>query len=364
MWCESFPWSITALSAAQPTVPLTVGTNSGIHLHDYRSRADRKDDAVERIDDFDHMGAQEFYERNMRILFDDEPLPPYAPLSQHGPVSILHLQKPGSEEDVSDDLYVAGRFSSIIHYDRRMFPKVGGSIHSGARLCGMTSLPHPFSALDSELRRKGLLSLDQVEESKTRAGERTLIACGEYNTKGSLELYGLTPTSQASIRSPGGLERSNMKNRQTSSQSKLLSVINHGTRIAFSDGSGLLKWFERDGFTEVRRCRIGHDEREQQAPSLFSSMPGSDDMARKLVEMQPGMRDGRVNVNDILFWTGEKLGLVGFSSRPGFVADDFEDKARRAEDEEKERGERIYSEKMRKALQRQADDVRFVRNLG
>ncbi|GAB1310180.1 F-box only protein 31-B [Madurella fahalii] len=364
--CESYPWSITALSAASPAVPLTVGTSLGIHLHDYRSRKPSLNDAGETIDGFDLMGAKDFYERSLRHIFDDEPLPPYAPLSQPGPLSILHLQAPGQEAELSDDIYVAGRFSNILHYDRRKFPSIRGSIHSGARLCSMTSLPYPFSTLDSELRRKGELSLEQVEASKSAAGGRTLIACGEYNTKGSLEIYGLSPGELAHRGTPGGLQNSTFKNRQTSSQSKLLSVVNHGSRIAFSDGSGYIKWFERDGFTEVRRCKIGRSERPPPVSSIFASMPGFDDLARKLLPTRPGAQasDGRGNDNDLLFWTGDKLGLVTFSARPGFMAGDFEEQAPDAEALARESEARAYSERMRLALERQADDVRFVRNLG
>jgi hypothetical protein len=315
------------------------------------------------------MGAKAFYERSIRHIFDDEPLPPYAPLSQPGPLSILHLQQPGREADLSDDIYVAGRFSNILHYDRRKFPSIRGSIHSGARLCSMTSLPYPFSTLDSELRRKGELSVEQVEASKSAVGGRTLVACGEYNTKGSLELYGLTSSDSAHTSTPGGLQNCTFKNRQTCSQSKLLSVVNHGTRIAFSDGSGYIKWFERDGFTEVRRCRIGHSERSQ-GPSIFASMPGSDDMARKLLPTRPAAKAGNgtgggqaTNVDDLLFWTGEKLGLVTFSARPGFTAEDFEQQAEMP-DAETLAAQNEYSEMMRRALERQADDVRFVRDLG
>jgi hypothetical protein len=379
--CESFPWSITALSAASPGVPLTVGTSLGIHLHDYRARKPPRDDQRETLDGFDRMGAKEFYERSLRLIFDDEPLPPYAPLSQPGPLSILHLQQPGQEADLSDDIYVAGRFSNILHYDRRKFPSIRGSIHSGARLCSMTSLPYPFSTLDSELRRKGELSLEQVEASKTAAGGRTLIACGEYNTKGSLELYGLASTASAHTRTPGGLQNSTFKNRQTCSQSKLLSVVNHGSRIAFSDGSGYIKWLERDGFTEVRRCRIGHSERGgdgDRPSSIFATMPGSGDIARKLLPTRPASEagggadydgeGGPVNSNDLLFWTGDRIGLVTFSARPGFRADEFET-ARGvggdgAPDAEALAAQSEYSEMMRRALERQADDVRFVRNLG
>jgi hypothetical protein len=376
--CESFPWSITALSAASRTVPLTVGTSLGIHLHDYRSRKPPRNDQNETIDGFDRMGANEFYARSLRRIFDDEPLPPYAPLAQPRPLSILHLQQPGQEADLSDDIYVAGRFSSILHYDRRKFPSIRGSIHSGARLCGMTSLPYPFSAVDSELRRKAELSLEQVEASKSIAGGRTLIACGEYNSKGSLELYGLTPTASADTAAAGGLQNSTLKNRQNSSQSKLMSVVNHGSRLAFSDGSGYINWFERDGLTEVRRCRIGHSE-PSHGISIFSSMPGSDDIARKLLPTRPageagdddddegGGSSGRGNYsNDLLFWTGEKLGLVTFSARPGFRAEELEerDEGEAPDAAALRAAQSDYSERMRRALERQADDVRFVRNLG
>ncbi|KAK3335359.1 hypothetical protein B0T19DRAFT_447036 [Cercophora scortea] len=363
--CESFPWSITALSAAGPAVPLTVGTSLGIHMHDYRSRKSSRDDQLETIDEFDRMGAKAFYERSLRNLFSDEPLPPYAPLSQPGPLSILHLQRPGLEADLSDDIYVAGRFSNILHYDRRKFPSIKGSIHSGARLCSLTSLPYPFSALDSELRRKGQLSLEQVKHSKNASGGRTLIACGEYNTKGSLEMYGLLPSSSATYSSlPGGLQNSVFQNRQTASQSKILSVVNHGARLVFSDGSGYLKWFERDGFTEVRRCRIGHSERPQ-GSSVFAAMPGSDDIARKLLPTRTGTANGKVNDNDLLFWTGEKLGLLTVTARPGFTVEDFEEAtADSPRLLEMARQEEEYSAMMRRALERQADDVRFASNLG
>ncbi|KAG8163435.1 hypothetical protein KVR01_006732 [Diaporthe batatas] len=351
--CESFPWSITALSTTDAGVPLTVGTNNGIHPYDHRYRAARQSDSSERVDDTDGLRALDVYTRSLKALFDNNPLPPYAPLSHPGPLSILHMQRPGAEAD---------RFPSILSYDRRMFPSIKGSLHSGARLSSLASLPVPFSTVDNELRREGLLSPQQIETSKTTPpGGRTLIACGEYNTKGSLEMYGLQPPSQSSTSVPGGLSNSVFKNRQSSSDSKLLSCVNQGTRLVCSDGSGRLKWFERDGFTEVRRVKIGHCERAQ-GPSLFANMPGSDDIARKLLATQGG-KSG-VNGNELLFWTGENLGLVAFKSSPAFTAEDFEEEARSAAELEKEKEERIYSEKMRQALLKQADDVRFVRNLG
>lgn len=363
MGCESFPWSITALSATDPSAPLTIGTNNGIHLHDFRSRPASWRDGLERLDGCGGIGANELYEQGLKALFDSRPLPPYAPLAHPAPLSILHMRRPGADADISDEVYVAGRFPSVLLYDRRMFPSIKGSIHSGARLSSLVSIAGPYSTIDGELRRDGQLSLEQVEMSKrTPHGGRTLVAFGEYKTKGSLEMYGLQPSPVAPTSLPGGLAHSVFKNRQSSSDSKILSGTTQGTRLVFSDGSGSIKWFERDGFTEVRRERVGHCERAQ-GPSIFASMPGSDDIARKLLPTQE-QPTGRVNDNDLLFWTGENVGLVSFTSLPAFNPEDFEEEAKSASELEKEKEERAHSENMRRALEKQADEVRFVRNLG
>jgi hypothetical protein len=174
------------------------------------------------------------------------------------------------------------------------------------------------------------------------------------------------------------VQRSIQKNRQAAAQSKILSVITHGSRIAFSDSSGNINWFERDGLTEVRRHRIGHSELPQQ-PSLFASMPASDELARKILATGVGTitpaansldgngveRGHRVNDDDILFWTGDKLGILGFSTQPGTSSRSFEPSRSMTPEEELEaENERIHSETMRRALERQADEVRYMANLG
>ncbi|KAH9894566.1 hypothetical protein F4778DRAFT_279673 [Xylariomycetidae sp. FL2044] len=357
---QPFEWSITTLSEANPAVPLTVGTIHGLHLHDYRARSQYWDDAAERID----LGGQRL-SRDLSSVLDPRPLPPYASLAQSGPQSIVHLEVSGNPKVLSDDIFVAGRFSNILHYDRRIFPKIKGSIHSGARLCSLASLPYPFSSLDSDLRRRFQLSEEQVKKAKHIPGGRAIIAGGEYNTKGSLEIYGLS-SGDDDVLGSRVFHDSTMKNRQTASQSKLLSVTNHGTRIVFSDGQGYLKWMERDGFTEVRRHKIGKSEKVAQR-SLFASMPGSDDIARKILSTRTDQHEqGTLQSisDDILFWTGEKLGLVSFSSKPGFTADDFEESSRTPEELTAEREEELYGERMRLALERQANEVRFVQHLG
>ncbi|ROT43636.1 F-box domain-containing protein [Sodiomyces alkalinus F11] len=363
---QSFEWSIATLSSAHPDVPLTVGTTLGIHIFDHRARVNPTQNMIEQI-------------------FDPDPLPKYAALSQPHPLSILHLPRLGDPASLSDDIFVAGRFSNILHYDRRYIQpnvrSIQASYHSGARLSCLTSLPGLFSPLDSEVRRRGELSVEQVRASKAKAGQ-TLIAGGEYNSKGSLELYGLSPSDNQQqwaagkgVSGEGRRHSSNFKNRYNAAESKILSIASHGTRVAFSDGSGYVRWFERDGFTEVHRHRIGHSEVITR-PSIFSQMPGLDDLARKILPTggQPGGGGGgrdrdrdRVNDNDLLFWTGEKLGMITFGEKPGFQADDFEEEedVQMTEDETKMKmEERNYGERMRLALEREADSVRFVRGLG
>lgn len=353
---DSFEWSITTLSQIQDGVPLTVGTSLGIHLHDFRAPSKVYNEVVERLD-----GSSSLEEDNpFKAIFDPNPLPPYASLSQPTPTSILHLPRPAGDEMVSDDIYVSGRFSNILHYDRRQFPKIMGSIYSGSRLSSLAALPYPFSTVDHEVRRRGELSAERVEESKTSENGRTLIAGGEYKTKGSLELYGL---GSVDLSSDGPVQQnSTMKNRYTAASSIILSVINHGTKIAFSDGAGQIKWFERDGYTECRRIKIGHSDVQTQA-SLFASMPGSDDLARKILSTKRRSKPDRPNEDNVLFWTGEKLGMASFTGAPLFAPEDFdEDRAGEAAEEEQKR--RVYSQRMREALERQADEARFVQGLG
>lgn len=373
---ERFPFSITALSEAKHPVPLTVGTNLSLYLHDSRARgnwgqtggeSDRLDSYHTSFGSLANKGTSDF-----RSLLNPEPSPLYAHLHHPGPLSILHLPSSGDGWDGNGDIYVAGRFPSILNYDRRYFPKLRGTIHSGARLCSLASLPYPFASMEKDLARRGELSIEQVWEAKTRPG-KTLIACGEYNSKGSLEMYGLCPephlSTISSDSSAGSLQNSVMKNRQTSSSSKLLSVANHGTRIVVSDGGGNLKWLERDGFTEARRWNIAHGSVE--APrGIFGTLgdsymdSGWGDIIIKMVNTHSG-RDGKLVNEELVLWTGEKIGLLSFSSKPGFTADSFEETGSKTPEQIRtEREERTYSETMGRALEANADEVRWMRGLG
>ncbi|KAH7027449.1 uncharacterized protein B0I36DRAFT_327104 [Microdochium trichocladiopsis] len=326
---KQYDFSINTLSSIQPGIPLTVGTTLGLHMNDHRTPSHNLD--------------------------------PYAALPQPGPIAIEHLEVSGRPAQISNDFLVAGRFSNILHYDRRQFPKIQGSIYSGAKLCSMASLPYSMSYISNEERRSFSLTEDEIQAAKREAG-RTLIACGEYKSKGSLEIYGLSDSSKHL--SSAANQQKPIRNRVTAAAAKVLYCANHGNRIVYSDGQGYLKWVERDGFSEARRHKIGQSERASQS-SLFRSMPGSDDIAMKILSTRTTSggvaEDTQANSDDILFWTGDKLGLATFSSKPAFFAEDFWEGTKDDPDAE---AEQLYSERMRLALERQAQDVHFVRELG
>lgn len=292
-----------------------------------------------------------------KSIFDPTPLPPYASLSQPTPLSILHLPRPGMHTGVSDDIYVSGRFTNILHYDRRKFPAIMGSIYSGALVQSLTALPFPFSSLDSQLRQQGELSMEQIEQSKKGTEGCTLIAAGSYKTKGSLEIYGLSFPSD--VYSHSLLHNSVTKNRYTAASSSIFSVTTHGTKIVFSDGSGLLKWFERDGVTEICAHRIGSCGKEDK--SLFVGPHGVGELARKIVSTK-STSNGRPNSDNVVFWTGERVGMLTFTSKPLFTSSDFSDMDPAEVEEEQKREE--YSEQMRDALERQADEIQLMGSFG
>ena len=364
---STFDCSITAISEARHPIPITIGTTQTLHLHDPRAKpaVAINGSSLELCEpsalNLKRFGLGDGFRR--RLV---DPFLPFATLISPGPCSILHMPDQPGAWDGNGDIYLAGRVSGILNFDRRSFPKMRGVIHSGGRLSCLTSQPFPFTALESELRQQNQLSTEAVHENKSIPG-RTLVACGEYNGKGSLELYGLSPipeyTNISSMHSAGRGQASTLKNRQSASRTKLLSVASHGTRLVFSDGDGDIKWVERDGTTEVRRYNINQDHLPEQS-EMFRTSPGSNgDVARKLLPV-PGNRRGYFNNDDLLVWTGERVGLLSFRDRSPFGGSEAKEKARETEEDQRADQERNYSSAMRKALVRNADEVRFVRGLG
>lgn len=338
------------MSTIDPGVPLTVGTSHGIHLHDFRARAMARRDGPERLD------SSSFDDIDLKGIFDGRPLPPYAPLAQPTPLSILHLPQPWRDNTVTNDIYVSGRFSSILHYDRRTFPSIVNTFHSGAILNSLAALPYSFSSVDTEVRRHAGLTQDQVSESKEKEGQ-TIIGGGTYKSKGSLELYGLSSYDGVVTRN------SAMLNRQSAASAGIMSVTNHGTKIVFSDGAGLIKWFERDGQMDSRRLRIGHRDAGNKH-SLFASMPGSDDFARKIISTKSASGQDRPNTDNIVFWAGSQLGMVSFASSPLFEGPESKETDMDPSKLKKRQQTRLYEDRMFSALEHQADEVRMMQGLG
>lgn len=337
---RTYPFPITALSSCQPGMPLTVGTNSTVHLHDSREPAAPS-----------HTGQA------TQLIGGS--LDAHATLAQPGPLSILNQLETSS-------IWVAGRFTSLLHYDIRRFPRLLGTIHSGARIASLTSIPHPFVPRSLDLMRNLDASTASLQAARNKTGT-TLLAAAEYKGKGSLELH-----------DPSG--RHCYQNRQTASASKLLSVATHGGRIVFSDGDGNLRWMERDGSTLVRQYNINTEtSADATTGGIFSSsaseMPGQGDIVQKILPLhaQEGLNGpDRPDVPSeaLMLWSGDgRIGCLNFGGQNPLKAvdswhDAVEEQQSSAEERAKEDAERQYALRMRRALERNADEVRFVRGLG
>lgn len=327
---DRYPFSISALSEATHPVPLTVGTTLSLHIHDPRVGHNGRRSSYTYFRDSEQPSENQ---SDFSRLHSGDPssVLDYASLFQPLPLSILHLNP-------SSTIYVAGRFPSILHYDRRFFPKLSSTIHSGGSLCSIASLPTPNSP--------------------------TLVAGGEYNGKGSLELYPLITSSSSDAIE----EKPPIRNRASASRSKILSLTPHGSRLLFSDSDGQLKWVERDGSTLVRRWNINTYSTSPTdvvpTQGIFNNDPNEGGVARKLLPVSSKER------SEVLLWTGEKIGVLGFRKKPRFaLATDGGEDARSADGladggNRDELEERDYGRMMRRALERQADEVRFVRGLG
>lgn len=331
---QTYPHAIFALSQETDySAPLTLATAQTLHIHDPRASSVA------------------------------------ASLFQPSPLSVLHPPSPHE-----NTILVAGRFPSILSYDRRFFPRLQNAVHSGGGLCSLASAPSPR------------LSIPAVAGPDSHK----VVACGEYKGRGSLELYNL----QSSESNDTSLSPAVYQNRQSAASSKLLSVASHGTRIVYSDGGGTIKWVERDARTEVRRWNINthlsdlkalNRERQQShqtstGPSiedddeeggLFANSNGlaSNEVARKIIPT-----GGTLTNDDILIWTGERIGCLSFGTRTaeplvenededGLMAIDESEETRQHRREQVRR-EREYARTMRRALERQADEVRRMGGFG
>lgn len=94
---------------------------------------------------------------------------------------------------------------------------------------------------------------------------------------------------------------------------------------------------------------------------------GSSDIVIKLANTCTGRSSTQSSIvqDDLVLWTGEKVGLLSFSRKEGFTSETFEDVGEKSEgDLSREREERGYEEMMRRALVANADEVRYLSGLG
>ncbi|KAJ5174309.1 uncharacterized protein N7482_000186 [Penicillium canariense] len=390
---QRYPWSIFALSQETDySVPLTLATTLSLQIHDARLSAVEEEEAISlRCEKNSALLVPELdiFARADSPLLQLQPngQPPtrirspeptarenYAPLFQPGPLSILHPPAPHV-----NSILLAGRFPSILCYDRRFFPRLQSTVHSGGRLCSLASAPEPRFPVFSD---------------STYPQSHAIVACGEYNGRGSLELYRLESSSQDCNGSPShhtSLLTPEYRNRQSAASSKLLSVASHGNRLVYSDSEGNIKWVERNGRSEVRRWNINTSQpqiscsRRSQPPSFAqpeeASMPrglwpssnpqnNSSEVARKILPT-----GGNLSGDELLIWTGERIGRLKFSIPADLdrgMGDNEDDLFMHAEVDEDTRTamrkkhrdewekEQRYANMMRRALERQADEVRWM----
>ncbi|KAF5015367.1 hypothetical protein F66182_13327 [Fusarium sp. NRRL 66182] len=184
------------------------------------------------------------------------------------------------------------------------------------------------------------------------------------------------------------MQSARYQNRQSAASSKLLSVASHGARIVFSDSNGNVKWVERDGQTQVRQWNINTSRRQSkivspedvnesdQVRGLFFTSDTSmrNDVVRKILPT-----DANLNGDELLLWSGDRIGRLRFSNASDEDTDDemndsmsldgeevnlTEKQARRQSKELEKRREQEYALRIRRALERQADEVRWMGRLG
>jgi hypothetical protein len=340
---ETFQFPIAALSQARDS-SLVVGTNWTVHIHDPRNK------------------SRSAVNPSLQCEIIGGPASNHALLSQPGPLSIL--------DRVQDEsIWIAGRFTHLLNYDRRFFPKVRGTVHSGGRISCITEKPRPYVPRSLDLLQDPTISISDVYVAKNAPGS-TILAAGEYKGKGSLEFYGLAPSSSGSVITES------YRNRQTAASTRLLSVAAHGNSTVFSDGDGNLKWVERDGMTTIRTYNINEVVDPPSLNRTQSTAQGPDDEAsqgdivQKIIPLQQPTRSWSskrpdVNQTDLVLKTGDgRIGILGFGHKTLYSREEEDIVVETTEERVRRDAEKQYRETLGRALQSQADEVRFMRGLG
>ncbi|KAI5198820.1 hypothetical protein E4T39_06569 [Aureobasidium subglaciale] len=340
---ETFPFPIAALSQSRAS-SLVVGTNWTIHVHDPRNK------------------TKSAVKPSLQCEIIGGPASSHASLSQPGPLSIL--------DRVQDEsIWVAGRFTHLLNFDRRFFPKVRGTVHSGGRISCITETPRPYVPRSLDLLQDPTIAISEVLAAKTAAGS-TILAAGEYKGKGSLEFYGLAPSISGSVITES------YRNRQTAASTRLLSVAPHGYSTVFSDGDGNVKWVERDGMTTIRTYNINEAveplsfNQAQSTAQRPEDESSQGDIVQKIMPLQRSAvswsnKRADANQSDLVLKTGDgRIGVLGFGHDTLYTREEEEAVLETTEERVQRDAEKQYRETLGRALQSQADEVRFMRGLG
>ena len=167
------------------------------------------------------------------------------------------------------------------------------------------------------------------------------------------------------------------------------------TAIVVADGEGNVKWVERDASTPVRQFNINESVsasasgRDRTSPCTFGITPGMEegggDMVQRILptlnpsllfpspyapSTTPPSSDSDPHPPNLILWTTDgNLGLLGFGreTTPLFDADVFQDALEQqvtGDEADRRAAEREYGIEMRRALELQAREVRWLRGYG
>ncbi|THW77881.1 hypothetical protein D6D19_01913 [Aureobasidium pullulans] len=339
---EIFPFPVAALSQSRDS-SLVVGTNWTIHIHDPRNK------------------SKSAVDPSLRCEIIGGPSATHASLSQPGPLSILDRAE-------DESIWIAGRFTHLLNHDRRFFPRILGTVHSGGRISCIAETPRPYVPRSLDLLQNPTVTIADVYAAKTAHGS-TILAAGEYKGKGSLEFYGLAPSSSGSVITES------YRNRQTAASTRLLSVAAHGYSTVFSDGDGNLKWVERDGMTAIRSYNINEavdppSFNQAQSTAQGPDEPSQGDIVQKMIPLRPSggswsSKRADANQSELVLKTGDgRIGVLGFGHNTLYTREEKETIVETTEQRERRDAEKQYRETLGRALQSQADEVRFMRGLG
>ncbi|EWC45779.1 hypothetical protein DRE_05116 [Drechslerella stenobrocha 248] len=381
-----FPFSVTCLSTVLPV--LAVGTTLTLHLLDPRAPSDYiattpistpgsvsdgekvdpsnpaptrfLDSTNSNISIRKNAAAQDILDNDERSSRDYLLNAPPTAFLQPSPLSILHspIDQAGGNE-----MYVAGRFPSIMAYDRRQWPRLAGTIHSGtkARLSDLTLITANSSLPQNPVPSKYFLA-----------------ACGEYDGRGTLEVYPLPSTENegeiqnSKTKLPLSTQRMYSKassmatrNRQSASRGKIFSIASQGLKLVIGDSEGRIRFMERDGVRHVRDW-VGPSNCDEES---INYIPTSGGCVRKILPLIHPRADLRPSVEnaDLLLQIGEEAGVLTFNPTHMDTSSENSDLAAAAPDSmpltDENPDEERYLRVMRNALEQHHSELRFLQGL-